>query len=213
MIPAMDTALGVKIPTAAPGVGMGEDAEPDEAPVESDEVESWLLIPPVLEESVPVSVAAFELSVVADVPIVVVVAGGLEVVVVSEQEWTRSRTSNQRIRYKYILVFIHNIHTVTIIVNICILLTVIIVVLSDIVVEPVSLILGDAGRAERDLSFGSVPIANALYFSCIPFVLGITALGDSDNRAAGRPAAIGDVVVVEFRCDGNAGKEEATKRE
>ena len=80
------------------------------------------------------------------------------------------------------------------------------VVMGDVVVAPVGLILGDAGGAERNLSSGSVPIANALDLSRIPFVLGITTLGDTDNGATGRPAAGGDVIVVQFGCDSNAGK-------
>lgn len=81
MTTAMDAAPGAEIPTAAPGVGVGEDAEPDEAPAESedpeetDEVESWLLVPLVLEESVVVAV--FEPAVVVDVLITVVAAAEL----------------------------------------------------------------------------------------------------------------------------------------
>jgi hypothetical protein len=90
---------------------------------------------------------------------------------------------------------------------------VVMVMMGDVVVAPVGLILGDAGGAERDLSFGSVPITNALDLSRIPFVPGIATIGDSNDRAAGRPAAIGDIVMVQFGCDSNAGKQEATKRE
>lgn len=82
MNPNMDVAPGAEILAAASGVGVGEDAEPDEAPAESedpeetDEVESWL--PPlVLEESVIVAVlevAVLVDSVLVDVPIKVVAA-------------------------------------------------------------------------------------------------------------------------------------------
>jgi len=77
MIPAMDAAPGAEIPAAAPGVGVGEDAEPEapaesEDPEETDVVESWLLVPLVLEESV--AVAVFEPAVVVDVPVTVVAA-------------------------------------------------------------------------------------------------------------------------------------------
>lgn len=92
MTPAMDAAPGAEIPAAASGVGMEEDAEPEapaesEDPEETDEVESWLLVPLVLEESVPaapfepvvleesVAVAVFEPAVVVDVPVTVVAAG------------------------------------------------------------------------------------------------------------------------------------------
>jgi hypothetical protein len=79
MTPAMDAAPGAKIPAAASGVGVGEDADPAEAPAES--VESWLLVPPVPAESVPVAefeesvvVAVFAPAVLVDVPIVVAAA-------------------------------------------------------------------------------------------------------------------------------------------
>lgn len=78
MTPAIDAAPGAEIPAAASGVGVGEDAEPNEAPAESDdpeetdEVESWLLVPLVLEESVPV--AAFEVVVLEEFVVVTVFA-------------------------------------------------------------------------------------------------------------------------------------------
>lgn len=82
MTPAMDAAPEAEIPAAAPGVGVEEDAEPEE----TDVVESWLLVPLVLEESVPaapfeavvlevsVAVAVFEPAVVVDVSVTVVAA-------------------------------------------------------------------------------------------------------------------------------------------
>lgn len=78
MTPAMYAALGAEIPAAVSGVGVGEDAEPEEAsaepedPEETDVVESWLLVPLVLEVSV--TVAVFEPAVVVDVPVTVVAA-------------------------------------------------------------------------------------------------------------------------------------------
>lgn len=83
MTPAMDTAPGAEIPAAASGVGVEEDAEPDEAPAESEDpeetdvVESWLLVPLVLEESVPAApfeVVVLEVPVMVDVPVTVVAA-------------------------------------------------------------------------------------------------------------------------------------------
>ena len=76
----MDAAPGAKIPAAASGVGVGEDAEPAEAAAEP--VESRLLVPPVLEESVPV--AAFEESVVVTVFAPVVLVDVLTVVAAAE---------------------------------------------------------------------------------------------------------------------------------
>jgi len=95
---------------------------------------------------------------------------------------------------------------VIVVVVIVIIVIVVMVIIGDVVVAPVGLILGDAGGAERNLSFGGVPIANTLNLSRIPLVLGITTLSNSDDGATDRPAAIGDVVVVQFRCDSNAGK-------
>jgi hypothetical protein len=103
---------------------------------------------------------------------------------------------------------------IMVIIMIIIMVVVVIMVMTGgVVVAPVGLILGDAGGAERDLSFGSVPIANALDLSGIPLVSGVATIGDSNDGTAGRPAAIGDIVMVQFGCDSNAGKQEATKRE
>lgn len=76
MTPAIDAAPGAEIPAATSGVAVAEDAEPDEALAESDdpeeieEGESWLLVPPVLEVSVAVTV--LEAAVPVDVPVKVV---------------------------------------------------------------------------------------------------------------------------------------------
>ena len=79
----MDAVPGAEIPAAASGVEVGEDTEPDEASAESedpektDEVESWLLVPLVLEGSVLVAVfevAVLVESVLVDVPSKVVAA-------------------------------------------------------------------------------------------------------------------------------------------
>lgn len=85
MTPAMDAAPGAEIPAAASGVGLEEEAEPEEAPAEledpeeTDEVESWLLVPlapfEVVVLEVPVVVAVFEPVVVVDVPVTEVAAG------------------------------------------------------------------------------------------------------------------------------------------
>lgn len=79
MTPAMDTAPGAKIPAAASGVGVGEDAEPADS---AESVESWLLVPPVPAESVPV--AAFEESVVVAVFAPAVLVDVLAVVAAAE---------------------------------------------------------------------------------------------------------------------------------
>ena len=111
------------------------------------------------------------------------------------------------------VIVVVDIIVIVVIIIIIVVIVVIMVVMGDVVVAPVGLILGDAGGAEWDLSFGHVPIANALDLSRIAFVPGIATIGDSNDRATGRPAAIGDIVMVQFGCDSNAGKYETTKRE
>ena len=115
-----------------------------------------------------------------------------------------------------IVIIIVTVVIIVIIIIVIIIVVVIVVVVVGVgaVVASVSLILGDAGRAERNLSFSLLPIADALDLSRIIVVSGIAAFGDTDDIAADIPAAVGNVVVVQLRGDGNvAGKHEATDSE
>jgi hypothetical protein len=112
-----------------------------------------------------------------------------------------------------------DIHTVIVVVVMVIIIIVVVMVMVIVVgvgpvVAPVGLILGNAGRAERDLGFSLLPIADALDLSRIIVVSGITALGDTDDIAADIPAAVGNIVVVQLRGNSDvAGKHETTESE
>lgn len=76
MIPATEMAPGADKSTAAPGVGVEEDAEPADDPEPEELVESWLVVPLELEPSVVVAEveAAVPVPVLVDEPLTVVAA-------------------------------------------------------------------------------------------------------------------------------------------
>jgi hypothetical protein len=78
---------------------------------------------------------------------------------------------------------------------------VIIVMVIIIMVMVPGTILGNTSSAEGNLCLGRFPIAYALQFSRVVFVLIITASGDSDYRATSIPAAVWNIILFHLGSD------------
>lgn len=73
--------------------------------------------------------------------------------------------------------------------------------------------LRNAGSAQRDLCLSCVPVTDALQLGRVVVMLIIAAPGDSNSRAASPPAAVWNIVLLQFGCDSDvACEDEATQR-
>lgn len=89
-----------------------------------------------------------------------------------------------------------------------------VVVTVSVRVVSVCAIVCDTGLAERDERRRLVPVADAVHLGAVAVVSVVASVGSADDRAADVPAAVGDVLAVEFCCDSDvAGQHEAGEGE
>ena len=92
-----------------------------------------------------------------------------------------------------------------------ILVIVIVIVVTIIIARAIP---SDTGCAERNLCLGCFPVADTLHFGIVVVMLIITASGDSDYGATSLPAAVWNIILLQFGCDCDvAGQNEAGESE
>lgn len=89
-----------------------------------------------------------------------------------------------------------------------------VVVTVSVRVVSVRAVVGDAGLAEGDQRGRLLPVADAIHLGAVVLVHAVASVGDADDGPADVPAAVGDVLAVEFRGEDDvAGQHEAGERE